>query len=239
MTVTRADNVADAESGSVGSVYRADAILAGQCALPSGSAGAALREIAAWMDAYISRPNAALGRSGDVCPWTRRASEVGGLELTIAKKNVDNYVDSLMLGLMRRFHARAQDGADSFRAIVAVFPHRDVETYEFIVATHARLKPTFLANRLMLGEFYPTCDKPGLHNPSFRPLRSPWPLLVIRPMLEADIVFLVDRDAFVEAYLAAHGERGAERLRQLLRDQPALITEARLPSIRRLLGELA
>ena len=63
-------------------MYRLDEILSGQSAadLPE-TERRALREVARWMDAHISRPHAMLGRSGDVCPWTRRAAELGGLSL--------------------------------------------------------------------------------------------------------------------------------------------------------------
>ena len=94
-------------------------------------------------------------------------------------------VDGIVLGLLEKFSSTEPTrGADAaFRSIVAVFHRLNPETdAAFIVATHTRLKPAFLDRGLMLGEFYPTCPKPGLRNPDFRPLRSPVPLLVIRQM---------------------------------------------------------
>jgi hypothetical protein len=71
-----------------------------------------------------------------------------------------------------------------------------------------RLKPLFVNDGLMLGEFHELNESPGLHNPDFRPLRSPIPLLAIRRMVYSDIVFLnrpsdppERRIRFLEAYL--------------------------------------
>ena len=69
----------------------------------------------------------------------------------------------------------------------------------------------------MLGEFYSTCKKPGLRNPGFRPLTSPIPLLVVREMVDFDIVFLADSQAYVNAYLKRHGAAGLETLERTLK----------------------
>jgi hypothetical protein len=121
------------------------------------------------------------------------------------------------------------------RALVVVFPKQGAATEACVAEAHARLKPHHLARGLMLGEFFPSCDKRGLHNQDFRPLRSPWPLLVIRPMVEADIEFLWDEDRFAEAYLTVHGERGRLRLAQLLVDRESDLGPARVEALKRLL----
>lgn len=141
-----------------------------------------------------------------------------------------------MLHLLAEFRALANLGGalDTFRAIVVVFPSLAPSTSaEFMVKTHRRLKPAFLKNRMMLGEFYPGCPKPGLHNPSFRPLDAPHPLLVIRAMVEPDLWFLTDQDAFIDSYLDAFGERGFDNLRQLLRDSSDRLDPEHVRRLRR------
>lgn len=211
-------------------VHRLDAVL--RAGLPqsacSEAARNALLEVAAWLDVHVSRPNQQLGRPGDVCPWTRRATQLGALLLCVCDSLTAHDADATILTLKRGFLALQAEAPSQFRAIVTVFPQRGPHVEDFIVGTHARLKPQFLARQLMLGEFYPSCDKPGLRNPDFRPLRSPWPLLVIRPMVEADIEFLLDEDRFIDAYLNAFGERGAERLSLVLREKTCAVPQARL-----------
>jgi hypothetical protein len=138
--------------------------------------------------------------------------------------------------LLSAFQAQRDTGCafDTFRSTVVVFPRLAPATADqSIVATHTRLKPTFLSNQLMLGEFYPSCDKPGVHSREFRPLRSPHPLLVIRAMVEADLLFLADRDEFVEAYLHAFGARGVERLIELVETRADRLPPERVEALRR------
>jgi hypothetical protein len=141
---------------------------------------------------------------------------------------------------MQRFLAAPEAASEnaSFRAIVAVFPDLGHDVERRVVDAHRRLKPTFLAQRLMLGEFYPSCAKPGLRNPDFRPLVAPWPLLVIRPMVEADVEFLLDADSFVVAYLEAYGRRGVARLANVLQARGPSIGTERVREIERLMPRI-
>lgn len=184
----------------------------------------AMREVASWLDRYVSKPHAALGRSGEICPWTRRTIDLGKLELVPIASTDSAEVEEILRVLLARFvSTEPTEGSDAaFRSLVAVFHRVDpASAAEFMITVHARSKPAFLDRGLMLGEFYPTCEKPGLRNPDFRPLRSPIPLLVIRQMVEPDIEFLLDKDEFVEAYLRACRRRGLERLLRLLEQRPA------------------
>lgn len=191
----------------------------------SGEENALFAATAHWLDTAISRPNAAVGRAGDVCPWTRRTLQLNRLFLAAIRDTAASSLDAAMVSLLCRFQGLATaDARDTFRAIVAVFPGvSGAAGAQLVVETHRRLKPMFLGNRMMLGEFYPNCPKPGLRNPSFRPLEAPHPLLVIRAMVEADLLFLTDQDEFVAAYLAAFGERGRANVLQLLQSSSQLL----------------
>eukprot|EP00505_MAST-04D_sp_SCG-Rhode-Island_P006597 Stramenopile-MAST_4_protein_6597 len=53
-----------------------------------------------------------------------------------------------------------------------------------------KLKPEFVANGLMIGEFHKHNNACGLRNPDFYPLRTPSPALAIRRIVPTDLVFL-------------------------------------------------
>lgn len=220
------------------SVYDAREILrGGPISGLSEDVARSLATVTEWLDGFVNRPHAELGRSGEVCPWTRRTLELGRLVLVPIASDDAAEVDAIILSLLERFWSMEPTrGADAgFRSIIAVFHRLDPEkAAEFVVAAHTRLKPTFLDRGLMLGEFYRACEKPGLRNPHFRPLRSPIPLLVIRQMVEPDIEFLLDRNEFVDAYLRTHGGRGAERLLRVLGERPAGVSPERMPGLLRL-----
>lgn len=70
----------------------------------------------------------------------------------------------------------------------------------------------------MIGGFHQLNQSPGLHNPNFRPLRSPIRMLAIRFMIEADLPFLQRlsddprlRIKYLEAYL--------QHLSQVVKDE--------------------
>ena len=202
----------------------------------------ALRAVAEWLDGYVSKPDPAVGRSGEVCPWTRHTIDLGKLELSPIASRDATETDAILRALLERFTAtEPTKGADaSFRSLIGVFYDLEPESAAaFMVAAHTRSKPAFLDRGLMLGEFYPTCDKPGLRSKAYRPLRSPVPLLVVRQMVEADIEFLLDKDEFVEAYLRVHRRRGLERLSRILEQRPASLPPDRAADLARVASRYA
>jgi hypothetical protein len=90
----------------------------------------------------------------------------------------------------------------NFKAILALLP--DLSGHprqtEFIETLHRELKPSWVERGLMLGQFYPECDAEGLHNPDFRPLRTPEPLFVMRHMQLTDLPFLVKTEQYIRSY---------------------------------------
>jgi diguanylate cyclase (GGDEF)-like protein len=94
------------------------------------------------------------------------------------------------------------------------------EVPSIINGLHVRLKPHFVREGLMLGEFFSKCEKEGLRNPKFRPLRSETPLIVIRSMVPTDIAFLADDATFVRAYLRKFQANGVDEVFSLLEQRP-------------------
>ncbi len=87
------------------------------------------------------------------------------------------------------------------------------DTSKLIDSVQQKLKPLFVESGLMIGEFHKRNESPGLHNPNFRPLRSPIPLLAIRFMVEADLPFLLNaadprlRIRYLESYLKCFDQK--------------------------------
>jgi hypothetical protein len=118
-----------------------------------------------------------------------------------------------------KYHLEAfvsQPGSEDerfLRATLLLFPDvRPEEAPELIDGTKEELKPIFVRQGLMLGEFHARNESPGLHNPGFRPLRSPTPMLAIRHMVSTDFAFLnrsaydvTTRLRYLEACLSAPG----------------------------------
>jgi hypothetical protein len=84
------------------------------------------------------------------------------------------------------------------------------EAPDLIDGTKEELKASFVEKGLMLWEFHPRNESPGLHKKDFKPLRSPMPILAIRRMVATDFVFLnraeydsANRLKYLDAYLAA------------------------------------
>jgi hypothetical protein len=98
-------------------------------------------------------------------------------------------------------------------SVLILFPDVSLEeATELIDRTKEELKTSFVEQGLMLGEFHAINASPGLHNPAFKPLRSPVPMLVIRRMVMTDFVFLnrseydpATRLRYLEVYLKVSG----------------------------------
>jgi len=185
-----------------------------------------LAQISDWLRDFLAKPHSDLGRPGPVCPFLPKALELNsirlteiradGLNLTQLKDIVRDYRD-IFLELEPQHGDLAY-----FKAIMLVFP--DISADDALVlidGVQRELKPFFVEMGLMLGEFHERSESPGLHNPDFRPLRSPVPMLAIRFMAESDLPFLQRstdephlRIRYLEAYL--------NRMTSVIRDEKKL-----------------
>ncbi|MEV6596607.1 DUF6875 domain-containing protein [Actinoplanes sp. NPDC051346] len=171
-----------------------------------------LRAVVRWAREYLCRPHPELGRRGPVCPYAQASLERGSFYLAVRRgTSIDAAaLESLLVEYrdwFRRLEPVTGPGAQ-FKTILLVFPDLPVEAAAAVVdATQERLKPRYVADGLMIGEFHGgPPPKAGLWNADFRPLRSPLPLLAIRHMVVTDFPFLAgDRD-LVAAYLRVFGQ---------------------------------
>ncbi|WP_067681419.1 DUF6875 domain-containing protein [Nocardia miyunensis] len=160
-------------------------------------------ELRRWTLEYLCRPHPDLGRPGPVCPYTSHAvahrflwaAFISGRE--IHRDRIRAIVDDLY-ELFPDLPPQNESDA-KLKAVLAVFP--DLTEYGDIDFVQRDQKSRFVEQGLMLGQFYPGCTVPGLHNPDFRALDAPLPLLAIRHMVPTDFPFLNTRREWMDCYL--------------------------------------
>lgn len=166
-----------------------------------------------WMISYLSQPHPDLGRTGAVCPYVPHALKIN----TIWLSEVDDphltreQIEAMIACFHQVFlNLEPREGlAIINKALLIVFPHITAEQAPALIdQVQQALKPVYTRSGLMLGEFHRDNRSPGLRNPDFFPLRSPYPMLVIRHMVDSDLPFLMrDNDSpevrigFLRSYL--------------------------------------
>jgi len=162
-----------------------------------------------------------LGRRGTVCPFVPHALNSNSIYLRVIRtKNLElQQIEEIILSyrdIFRELEPKKQELALN-KALILIFPdiHLD-DAPKIIDGIQQKLKPFFVETGLMIGEFHKRNETPGLHNPDFRPLHSPIPLIAIRFMTESDLPFVKNTDdsslriKYLEAYLNNFGERFKE-----------------------------
>lgn len=179
-----------------------------------------LRRLAVYVLEYLPTRDARVGRAGPVCPFTPGALRRRAMLLCAWRGKAFDVVSlgRSMSALMEAFSSvwGPDEGHDAFRSVSVVLPGLpEADASRLVQRVHDDLKPAFAAHGLMFGEFYPGCEAPGLHNPDFRPLRTPVPSLTVRPMTCSDEPFLMDAAANLAAYRTRfpEGPRSGARVR--------------------------
>jgi hypothetical protein len=181
-----------------------------------------MREVVEWARSYLGHPHAALGREGPVCPYTEPSLQRSLFWLTVFPGRAPAQEDmSTVVRKYRDWFSELEpvSGKDAeSKAIVILFADLDPAYLWLIDAVQASLKPQFIREGLMLGQFHERCDEPALWNPSFRPLRCSVPLLAIRTMVRTDAPFLTKDAGSLRSYLQRFGHDVPGRLRDTVRD---------------------
>jgi hypothetical protein len=173
------------------------------------------QEILKWVRDFLAQPHGDLGREGPVCPFVPRALKLGTLWIGIVEADPDKPED--MEAIVDHYRKvfldlEPKQGSDAvFKTIILIFPRVSSEQAPVLIdGVQKKLKPGFVDDGLMLGQFHEKNDEPGLHNKKFRPLRSPIPLLAIRFMVKQDLPFLTQetdsvklRLRFIKGYIKA------------------------------------
>ncbi len=172
-----------------------------------------LLEVMEWVKSFLAKHHRNLGRPGPVCPFVPHALKSNSIQMAVIRGNNLHFheLEEIVRGYGDIFIKTATEykELDIYRAFLLIFPDVHInENFQLIDSLQQKLKPLFVESGLMLGEFHRNNQSSGLHNPNFRPLRSPIPLLAIRFMVESDLPFLQNPDddpylriKYLEAYL--------------------------------------
>ncbi len=169
-------------------------------------------EITEWVRSFLGKPHPHLGRNGTVCPYVPTALNCNSIKLTVIRSQ--NQIPKQLEDIVKSYRdifldVEPREGEASLnKVILIIFPDLEADDAYIVDDIQQKLKPHFVDAGLMLGEFHKHNEAPGLHNPNFRPLRSPITMLAIRFMVESDLPFLqMKSDApslriqYLQAYL--------------------------------------
>jgi hypothetical protein len=160
--------------------------------------GESLSAINQWVDTYLTKSHPNLGRKGAVCPYVAHSVRINHLFVTGIRDNLYdfdtlcNFIRQTRLSFLQLPSASEKDKV--YRSILVLFPDLSAQaSNDLFIRLLEVLKTEFVELGLMLGEFHALPpEKVGLHNPNFKPLYSPVPLLAMRHMVKTDILFLED-----------------------------------------------
>ncbi len=165
-----------------------------------------LKTIVQWSATFLVPEHPDLGRDGPVCPFTRTSMDRGLFYLSHLRTDSNA---SLLREAVSAFREWYLDMAETlnekqrkFLTFLIVLEDIDLTDSRELDDLQRSLKDSFVEQGLMIGQFHPKCDQPGLWNDDFRPLRSPIPLLAIRIMVPGDLPFLTGSDVHLAAYFA-------------------------------------
>ncbi|MCT2581968.1 DUF6875 domain-containing protein [Actinophytocola gossypii] len=177
-----------------------------------------LGEILRWSREFLMSSHPELGRTGPVCPYTAPSLRKDLYFLGVPVDDGSGVDLPSMVAQLRDWHGRlsadlSQEDQELL-ALLVVLPDLDHEDSTELDELQRKAKDEFVADGLMIGQFHPVCPEPGLWSRTFRPLRSPSPLLAVRRLLVFDLPFLES-----EAHLAQYLRRFAATIPARMRDQ--------------------
>ena len=164
-----------------------------------------LTKVSYWVNDFLAKSNAGLGRTGAVCPYVQYSNEhkffkVGIFENLAPKQQVVIDIIRTLKDIFVTMEP-VSEKEKKFKAITILFPNlKNDEIPNIIDGVQLLLKPEFVQQGLMIGQFYENCQQGGLRNADFRPLQSPVPLIAVRYMVETDWPFLAGDPLLEKAY---------------------------------------
>lgn len=187
-----------------------------------------------WAENFLTKPNKELGRAGPVCPFAGPSLERELFWLTAVSGAQINQeaLEEIVMGYRDWFRELSVKSADDaqYKTILILLPEVTSDKFSSLIdATQKKLKPAFLKDQLMIGQFHSLSEESGVQNRAFRPLKSPVPMLVIRYMTSGDIVFMKNDEGeynpdFLTNYLNTFG-KGLPRT--LINDIQGLLTKGK------------
>ena len=186
----------------------------------------ALRATAKWIETFVARPHAEIGRSGTVCPFVPESlhrktlwllpDQLAGRSVPDVVQLVDGYKDVFL-------RADPVEGDDAtYKSLVVVFTDGTADGAKgYFDAALKRLATQFYAkDGVVLGAFYETNDGTAIYNANFRPFRAPVPFLLLRCAVTSDWKFFLDDKDWLAIWARRFGESAVEALAEELRRVP-------------------
>lgn len=184
----------------------------------------ALREVASWIDTFVTQPHKDLGRAGPVCPFVQRSLERRTLWFAaerIGERSVAE-VAQLLAGY-RDLLLRAEpvEGDDaSYKAIVIVvndLPAGRAAEYFGNAQIQELKRPSYADHGVVIGEFYPKNAGSAIRNQNFHPFQAPVPFLLMRLAHVSDWQFFLDDDDWMGIWARRFGASAVPALAEKLR----------------------
>jgi len=165
---------------------------------------ASLLSLSSWVEDFLGNTNELLGREGPTCPYTRKSMKDDLLWFTVISEDYSidklfSHVQELKNWFIKR--ELKDEKFEEFRAVISVYTGLTDAALK-IKSLQINSKSDFVKEGLMVGEFFPGCDTPGLWNTNFRPLDSPISMIAIRNMVQTDLAFLRDTEEYFKAWLS-------------------------------------
>ncbi|MGD9916360.1 MAG: DUF6875 domain-containing protein [Rhizobiaceae bacterium] len=177
---------------------------------------AAMNVLRGWVESYLMRGHADLGRTGAVCPFTKQAAKIDTVRLAISRAGADDEEEAF--ALIRRCFSELEQipckpGMELFRTIIVGFPEcSDAAGMKMLERVQRRHKFYSLSRFRMIGYMFAGSEAPGLWNQEFRPLRAPLPVLAIRHLVEQDAPFAARHKLLMAPYLLKFRLAGLKRI---------------------------
>ncbi|MER7672772.1 DUF6875 domain-containing protein [Kitasatospora sp. NPDC096128] len=183
-------------------------------------------EVLDWARQFLTTAHPDLGRSGPVCPYTQPSLRRGLFHLAVADADAGGGEGTgadlpALVGELREHYDRLlarldEEGDRELLTVLLVLPRLDRADSTALDELQRKAKDEFVEQGLMIGQFHPVCEEPGLWNGAFRPLRAPVPLLAVRKLLVFDLPFLVGDQSHLTHYLARFAPQVPARIRDQL-----------------------
>ncbi len=176
----------------------------------------AMTTLRGWVESYLMRGHADLGRTGAVCPFTKQAAKIDTVRLAVSRAGADDEEEAFALiracfGELEQIPCKP--GMEHFRAVIVGFPDSaDEAGMKMLERVQRRHKFFSLSRFRMIGYMFAASEAPGLWNADFRPLRAPLPVLAIRHLVEQDAPFAARHPLLMVPYLLKFRWAGARRL---------------------------
>ncbi|WP_322042755.1 DUF6875 domain-containing protein [Paraburkholderia sp. J67] len=166
--------------------------------IPDESTRKVFESSLAWLENFVMKPHAELGRRGEVCPFAKPAHYRGSL--VFCAWNAEDLSFDTFLRILNslpavyyRILTQSRLDARFFSVYIHVDNLKEEQYFKYIDDAHSLTKPGFMAAGLMIGEFHPLSKTEGVHSKAFRPMRSPHPAFVLRAITPHDALF-IDQD---------------------------------------------